>query len=255
MIAEHRSAEPNQAMGNASAVTRKWKSDSKTPEDLLDTVRALRHGRKLTEILAQRGERFLASAPIFRTIRHSLSFHGAGRDLVAELRDIHACTRDARRPVLMTAGIYGTGKTVLLLRALDAIPQDSTLDMARMYITFAFTTRDRLEPGGRACFNAALLLRAFHAALTTLGLDGSFTKFLEAADWKKFVDVAKYLPLLADALGVQTLAIAVDRIAGGVRDQAPSRANLEAQTVAQLCDIFRWADIKRLQQARSQRRR
>jgi hypothetical protein len=150
----------------------------------------------------------------------------------------------------MTTGCFGTGKTVLLLRALDAIPPAGpTLDVARVYITFDLNTRAWLAPGGRDCFNAALLLRAFHAAIRTLGPNLDFHDFLHNADWEKFVDPATYLPLLADALGVQTLAIAADRITNGVSHQAPSGADLEAQTVTQLCDLFRWADIKRMPQA------
>jgi hypothetical protein len=225
-------------------------SAKRTPEDMLAMVRWLRDGRPLDENLTQRGARFLASNPSFRTVQPSLYFHNVGRDLVAELRDIHACPRDARRPVLMTAGICGIGKTVLLLRALDAIPPAGpTLDVARMYITFDSTTAAWLQPAGRDCFNAALLLRAFHAALTTLGPNLTFMTFLDNADWVKFVDPAKYLPLLADALGVQTLAIAVDKITSGLRDHMPSGTDLEAQTVTQLCDLFRWADIRRAPQA------
>jgi hypothetical protein len=178
-----------------------------TPEDLLDRVRALRNGRPLSEILTQSGARFLASDSGRRTVDPSLYLHDPAHDLVAQLRDIHACSRDARRPVLMTTGIYGSGKTMLLLRALDAIPPAGpTLDVARVYITFDFYTRDRLEPGGRDCFNTAVLLRVFHAALTTLGPDLDFREFLHNAHWEQFVDAATYLPLLADALGVQTLA-------------------------------------------------
>jgi hypothetical protein len=236
------------------AVGARRRRGTKTPEDLLDAVRALRNGRPLNEILAQMGARFLASDWELRSIGPALHFRDAGRDLVAELRDIHACPQDARRPVLMTTGIFGTGKTVLLLRALDAIPPTGpTLDVARVYITFDFATRYALAPGGRACFNAALLLRVFHAALTTLGPHLSFYEFLHDADWVKFVDPTTYLPLLADALGVQTLAIAVDRITNGVSHQAPNRADLEAQTVTQLCDLFRWADIKRVQPPSSPR--
>jgi hypothetical protein len=242
-IAEHRPSE---------AVERR--RGTATPKDLLRRIRALRDGRPLNEILSRNGDQFLASNPRFRTIRRSLYFHNAGRDLVAELRDIHTCPQDARRPVLMTTGMFGTGKTVLLLRALAAIPPAGpTLDVARVYITFDSTTRDTLHPGGRNCFNAALLLRVFHAALTTLGPDVDFMKFLDGANWRTFIDPAKYLPLLADALGVQTLAIAVDRITNGVRHQASSWTDLEAQTVTQLCDLFRWADIKRVQQPPSPR--
>jgi hypothetical protein len=59
------------------------------------------------------------------------------------------------------------------------------------------------------------LLRIFHAAVATLDpkSGANFNTFLYDADWEKFVDPAKYLPLLGDALGVQTLAIAVDEIA------------------------------------------
>jgi hypothetical protein len=154
----------------------------------------------------------------------------------------------------MTTGCFGTGKTMLLLRALDAIPPAGpTLDVARVYITFDLNTRAWLAPGGRDCFNAALLLRAFHAAIRTLGPNVDFHDFLHNADWVKFIDAATYLPLLADALGVQTLVIAVDRITNGVGHQAPSGADLEAQTVTQLCDLFKWADIKRMQQAPSPR--
>jgi hypothetical protein len=244
-IHEHRLVDAAYVTGKRGTVT---------PEVLLDRIWTLRNGRPLNEILAQRGARFLASDPRFGTVGTFLYFHDADHDMVAQLRDIHACSTDGRRPVLMTTGIFGTGKTILLLRALDAIPPAGpTLDVARVYITFDFATGNALKPGGRYRFNAALLLRVFHAALTTLGPYVYFREFLDNADWAKFVDAAKYLPLLADALGVQTLAIAVDRITSGVRHQAPSGTDLEAQTVTQLCDLFKWADIKRVQQAAAPR--
>jgi hypothetical protein len=206
----------------------------------------LRNGRPLSEILAQSGARFLASDSKCRTVDPPSYLHDPGRDLVAELRDIHASPRDARRPVLMATGIYGSAKTELLQRALDAIPPAGpTLDVARVFITFDYDTQDALEPGGRDRFNAALLLRVFHAALTTLGPKLDFYHFLRNAHWEQFIDAATYLTPLADALGVQTLAVAVDKITNGVRDHMPTRADLETQTVTQLCDLFRWADIKR----------
>jgi hypothetical protein len=243
-IGQHRPAD--QAV---CAVPAARKQGTATPEELLGRVRELRARRPLSTIL---GASFLASDPRFRKVEPSLNrdmarfpyVYNGGNDLVAQLRRVHAYRPDVRRPVLLNVGVRGSGKTMLLLRALEAIPRaEPTLDVARMYITFNSTTTDRLQSGGDECFKAALLLRAFHAALSTLGLHVDFKTFLDAADWEKFINPVAYLPRLADALGVQTLAIAVDEIAVGVEGHMPRGTDLAEATKTQLDDLFKWADI------------
>jgi hypothetical protein len=219
-----------------------------TPEDLLDMITSLRNGRSLDEMLRARGASFLASNPDFRTVRPSVDrdqafpyVYNGGHNLIAKISPLWTWRMCSHRSPLVAVGVRGSGKTMLLLRALDIFPRaQPKLDLARVYITFDSTTATPLRPGGRNCFRAAVLLRVFHAVLATLDLNVPFETFLSSVDWQKFSSEG-YLPRLAKALGVKTLAIAVDEFASGVRAHMPSgaaAADVHAQTEKELGRMF-----------------
>jgi hypothetical protein len=223
-----------------------------TPNDLLDKIQSVLYGRGLSEVLKERNVVFLASHPRLRSTSLALTRDRAtfpfvyteGHELTPHLKSV-LTSKGLHRAVLFNAGVRGSGKTVLLLRALDAVPAVvPELSVARIYVTFDSPTDDVIEPGGRG-FNAGLLLRVFHAVVATLGVEGgdtSFNSFLDTVDWQRFEDRG-ILPKLATALGVESLIIAVDEVATGIRLHKTADFNLKTHTDLRLNDIFCWTDI------------
>jgi hypothetical protein len=110
------------------------------PEDLCAMIVSLRNGRPLNDVLRARRASFFASNPDFRTVRPALNHedgatspyvYEGGHDLMAK---IGALPMWRIRSPLMAVGARGSGKTVLLLRALDVLPRaQPKLDLARVY--------------------------------------------------------------------------------------------------------------------------
>jgi hypothetical protein len=227
-----------------------------TPETLLKRIKSLRGDRSLREALKARGSVFLAPDPAFRALgddvltRDNAKFPFVcrkGRPLAPELRDVIMIplSANAHRPALLNVGVRGSGKTVLLLRALEAIPEAvPEWKFARIYVTFNATTTDAVAQGPHA-FAAGMLLRVFHAVLATLGADEDFVNFFLALDWTQFTDHEFLLPKLAEALGVQTLVIAIDEVALGVEMHSSHEANMECEVTTELRSLFSWAETPR----------
>jgi hypothetical protein len=228
-----------------------------TPAALLERVKTLRGERSLREALETRGAVFLASFPRFRAlqgetlVRGDARFpfvHRQGHPLAPVLRGAIMARPSEHpfgRPALLNVGVRGSGKMLLLLRALEAIPEAvPELEVARIYVTFNANTTFAVAQGPKA-FTAGVLLRVFHAVLFTLGDTEFFMTFLSTVDWTQFTDHEFLLPKLAEALGVQTLVIAIDDVAIGIEAHRPYKSDMETEAASELRSVFSWADTVR----------